>query len=264
MGARGWAARARYDFACMLLTRDASGDRERAEQLAGAVISVARELGMRLLERQTIALFGSPVPEPKTAPARTESPAVFRRDGDYYSVSFEGDTFRLRDSKGLRYLAILLGSPGREHHSMELVAAVEKPAAGPGPYVEETSPAGSTEEILDAEARAKYKARLADLEDDIQEADEMGDSERASRARSEQEFIARELASAMGLGGRARHVATDAERARINVTRAIRSALSRIAENSRTLGDHLEATISTGTFCSYTPDPRAVPAWKVT
>jgi hypothetical protein len=73
----------------------------------------------------------------------------------------------------------------------------------------------------------------------------------------------RELASAVGLGGRDRRLGSPAERARVSVTRAIRSALARIDEHSSALGDHLERTIRTGTYCSYAPDPRAPIEWRV-
>ena len=48
---------------------------------------------------------------------------VFRRDGDYWTVTFEGQTVRVRDLKGMRYLARLLADPGREFHVLDLVAA---------------------------------------------------------------------------------------------------------------------------------------------
>jgi hypothetical protein len=73
----------------------------------------------------------------------------------------------------------------------------------------------------------------------------------------------RELAGAIGLGGRDRRMGSPSERARVSVTRAIRSALARIREHSPTLGDHLDRTIHTGTYCSYTPDPRAPIDWRV-
>jgi tetratricopeptide (TPR) repeat protein len=262
MGARGWAARSRYDFARMLITRDGPGDRENAEQLLSVAILAAQDLGMRLLAQEASASLGGPRPD--VVGTHKQSTGVFRKDGDYYSVSFEGDTFRLRDSKGLHYLSVLLGSPGREHHALELVAAVEGALpAGRAADPAWRGPAAEGEELLDAHARATYKQRLTDLEEEISEANELGDSERASRAHAEHDFVARELAAAMGLGGRVRLAVTDAERARVNVTRAIRSAISRIAENSTALGDHLNATISTGSFCSYTPDPRALSAWRI-
>jgi hypothetical protein len=48
---------------------------------------------------------------------------IFRREGDYWSVVFEGRTVRVRDLKGMRYLARLLAYPGREFHAPDLVAA---------------------------------------------------------------------------------------------------------------------------------------------
>jgi len=45
-------------------------------------------------------------------------------------------------------------------------------------------------------------------------------------------------------------------------TRAIRAALARIRAHSPALADHLDATIHTGTFCSYAPDPRAPITWR--
>ena len=53
---------------------------------------------------------------------RSADENVFRREGDYWSVAFEGQTVRLRDLKGLRYLARLLADPGREFHVLDLVA----------------------------------------------------------------------------------------------------------------------------------------------
>jgi hypothetical protein len=84
-----------------------------------------------------------------------------------------------------------------------------------------------------------------------------------TRARSEREFIARELAAAVGLGGRDRVAASASERARVNVTRAVKSTLARIAANSPALGRHLEKTVKTGTYCSYEPDPRIPVNWQL-
>jgi len=46
--------------------------------------------------------------------AAPPTPALFRREGDYWTVAYEGRLVRLRDAKGLRYLDQLLRHPGRE------------------------------------------------------------------------------------------------------------------------------------------------------
>lgn len=53
-----------------------------------------------------------------------------------------------------------------------------------------------------------------------------------------------------------------ARQASVNVTRAVRSALARIRAYSPALADHLDATIHTGRFYSYSPDPRAQITWR--
>jgi hypothetical protein len=58
-------------------------------------------------------------------------------------------------------------------------------------------------------------------------------------------------------GRRGPQVASHAERARLNVTRAIRAAIASLARANPSLGRHLSATIRTGRYCSYTPRPRA-------
>jgi hypothetical protein len=126
-----------------------------------------------------------------------------------------------------------------------------------------SSPHGETGEILDAQAKAEYRRRLTELEEELEEARTFSDPERAARAEEERDFLVRELAGAIGLGGRDRRAGSPSERARVSVTRAIRSALGRIREHSSALGDHLESTIRTGTFCSYIPDPRSPIDWHI-
>ncbi len=43
----------------------------------------------------------------------------------------------------------------------------------------------------------------------------------------------------------------------------IKAVLDRIAEHSPALAKHFEATLRTGTFCSYVPDPRAPLRWEL-
>jgi len=77
------------------------------------------------------------------------------------------------------------------------------------------------------------------------------------------DFIARHLARAVGLGGRRRGSGSYLERARVNVRKGIRAALRTVAETHTPLGEHLAATVRTGTLCSYKPDPRVAVPWTV-
>jgi non-specific serine/threonine protein kinase len=117
--------------------------------------------------------------------------------------------------------------------------------------------------VLDEQAKAAYRQRVEELRDEIEEAESFNDPERAARAREEMELIAEQLAGAVGLGGRDRKAASTSERARVNATRSIRSLLKRVAEYDEDLGRELEATVRTGTFCVYEPDPRRPVTWTI-
>ena len=48
---------------------------------------------------------------------------VFRREGEYWTIRYEGDVVRLRHAKGLLYVAGLLREPGRGVHVTELAGS---------------------------------------------------------------------------------------------------------------------------------------------
>ncbi len=75
-----------------------------------------------------------------------------------------------------------------------------------------------------------------------------------SRAGAERDFIAAELAAALGLDGRPRRAGDPAERARKAVTARIRLTIGRIEREHADLGRHLANSVRTGTTCSYRPE----------
>ena len=264
--ARPWVAYTQHDFALMLLDRDGPGDRERALDLLRNARGTSRELGMIALERRVVALMNGEAAVEPVGSSSSDGIAlasVFRREGEYWSIRFGSDELRIRDAKGLRYLAQLLGSPGREFLALDLATAGSVPKARRKADDDLSSGSGLGEPILDDEAKAAYRQRLGELQVELDEAETWADGERAARAREEMEALAHELAGAVGLGGRDRRAPSDAERARVNVTKVIRSAIGRIGEHSPALERHLEATIRTGTFCSYVPDPRVLATWQI-
>ena len=79
---------------------------------------------------------------------------------------------------------------------------------------------------------------------------------------TELDFIAGELASALGLGGRGRRVGSPIERARKAVASRIRFSVSHVARLHPALADHLRRYIRTGTVCSYVGPDEPV-RWSV-
>jgi hypothetical protein len=113
-------------------------------------------------------------------PRLAGSAAVFRREGEYWTIGFQGVVVHVRDAKGLRYLRRLLAAPGCEFHVRDLAAGTNSPA----------------------------------------------------------------------------------QRARANVGKSLRACLKRIETAHPALGAHLAATIRTGYFCSYQPDPGVHAQWR--
>jgi hypothetical protein len=183
-----------------------------------------------------------------------------------WRLDYEGRVLRVRDAKGMRHLALLLANPGVEFHAVDVATAAEGGAAAGAERAEGLAVQAGTGDAgpaLDSQAKAEYRSRLEDLRAEIEEADAFNDPERSARAREEMDFIAHELSAAVGLGGRDRRVASASERARVNVTRALRREIRRIADEDARLGRELETTVRTGTFCAYEPDPRQPVAWDV-
>jgi non-specific serine/threonine protein kinase len=165
------------------------------------------------------------------------------------------------------YIASLLARPREEVHALQLALASQLEVAGAaesGSTIEGLQAAGGLGDsgsMLDPVAKQAYRKRASELRAEIAEAESWNDFERAERARHELEFLVRELGRAVGLGGRDRRAASSTERARLSVTRAIRSAMGRIAAQLPALGAHLDESIRTGTHCSYHPDSSADPGW---
>ena len=188
-------------------------------------------------------------PPPLAAPAGashlavTEVPlrsASLTREGAMWAVSYAGRTVRLRDSKGLRDLAVLLGHPGKDVHCLELMGGRDV-GSEPGP-------------ALDQQARRSYERRIRDVQEEIDDARAANDPVRAERAEAELDALVQQLSEAFGLSGRSRTTGSAAERARSAVGWRVRAALRHAQEAHPELGSHLKNAVRTGTWCSYRPE----------
>jgi hypothetical protein len=257
MGARPWLATTQVAYAELLLA--SGGSTELSRGLAAEAWQSALTLGMSELAARAEPLQAS---TPRRAPARPDQPVqTFRREGELWTIVYSGKQIRLRDMRGMRYLARLLREPGREVHACELVALEGRPPPPPE-ACDGALPVrlglSDPSVPLDARARREYRERLAELEAEEADAARGCDLGRLERARKEREFLIAEL----GAASRRRRASSDAERARVAVTKAIKSALDKIAAEHAELGLHLAATIRRGYYCAYLPDPRHPIAWN--
>jgi hypothetical protein len=259
--ARAIRARVLLEHATALAARADAGDRDRIASMLDEAARLCDELGMTGLLERVAAVRGHLSSAPPAADA------VFRREGEFWTIAYRGQTFRLRDVKGLRYIASLLASPGREVHVLELLSVATGRPSDARARLAESDVVGSwpsdLDPVLDDQAKKEYGRRLQELEDELEQARDWRDSERAARLEHELDLLTRELARAIGLRGRNRTFASPAERARINVTKAIRTAIRLIDQQCPALAAHFEASIQTGRSCSYTTPGAPPPSWSL-
>ncbi len=181
------------------------------------------------------------------------SSSIFRCEGEYWTVTYTGTTFRLRASKGLRYIAYLLANPRHGVHVRDL-AALDNPS-GDGRHAEvDGAVEGNSGVILDARATAEYRRRLGELREDLEATMAAVDLGQASGMQHEIEVITHELSAAYGIGGRARTHGDPTERLRKAVTNQIRRALERISTEHPALERHIGNALRTGFVCAYNPE----------
>lgn len=227
--------------------RDLAGDHAGARLDAAAAAAALRPLDVvvapevtQLLDRLT----GRP-----TTSVPSVVVAALSRDGKWWTAACDGERVRMQDSKGLSYLADLIANPGCERHVLDLVDRVE----GVDPGGVDRRALGDAGELLDNKARTAYRHRIEALRSEIDEAIEAGMLERAEAIQDELDQLVAQLAAAFGLGGRDRRAASAAEKARLNVTRAVRAAIAKMSEALPQPGATLDRQVRTGLYCAYEP-----------
>jgi hypothetical protein len=240
------AARARAGLAAALAGRGDPDDAPRARALLSAAAADAAALGHTHLERR-IADAAARMAPARPAPSARPETFTLAREGEVWAVASGGRTVRLKHSRALEILDVLVKNPGRELHVLDLAAA----EAGDGAI-----DLGDAGEVLDATAQAAYRRRVAELDEELAEADAWNDAGRRERLRAELELLRDELARGVGLGGRNRRSASAVERARVNVQKRLRGVVKRIGDGLPELAAHLEKYIKTGTYVSYRPSSR--------
>jgi tetratricopeptide (TPR) repeat protein len=213
----------------------ATGNDEGARKHRKAALDLAAALEMR------------PIPGlvDETPPRKVVSAANFTMSpkGEVCEVALNGQKALVKNSRGIEMLTRLIGQPETDFHVLELSGSGSSGAIA-------DSDAGPA---LDPKARAEYRQRVRELEEEMEEANDLGDISRLDGLREELDFISRELSRAFGLGGRERPQGKAAERARVNVRRRIKDAIERIEEQLPGAGRYLDNTIKTGSYCRYSP-----------
>jgi tetratricopeptide (TPR) repeat protein len=166
--------------------------------------------------------------------------------GGLWMVGPDGGAVPLAALRGLSYLRELICRPGRDISALDLVARFHGHASV------RQDDLGA---VLDDQARAAYRRRLRDLDEEISEAQDWNDAGRLELLTSERDALLTEMARATGLSDAPRATGSSAERARTAVRKAIAGALARIEHVDAPMARHLTERVRTGALCRYDPDP---------
>ena len=223
----------------------AAGDQDAGIARLRAALEMHQSLGAVRWARRTADALASvdalPAPDLPPRVAGGVAEAAMVRDGDVWTVTYAAKTFRGKDSKGLRDLAVLLANPDVEIRATTLAGTPASDTVG--------------DDVLDPRARAEIAARLSRLDADITRADERGDQAASARAVAERDALVDELRVTTGLAGRARRLGDPAERARKAVSARLHDAILRIEARHAELGRHLHESVLLGRSCQYRPAP---------
>ncbi|MFC4011973.1 ATP-binding protein [Nonomuraea purpurea] len=253
MRARPWSVLARARLAETLLARGLPGDRAAADDLLDEVRREAEELGMPHVLEPVRAYAPAPDHRHERTPG-SGGGGEFVREGTVWTLGFAGRIARMPDAKGLRDLHTLLSRPGDDVPAVALL----DPEGG---HVVVAARRMGGDDVLDEEAKSRYRRRLSQLDEEIDRAVEVGDDRRAAEFDRERAALLEELRSSSGLGGRTRRLGDEAERARKTVTARIRDVLRKLDDAHPELAAHLRASVSTGSTCRYRPDEET--AWRL-
>ena len=192
------------------------------------------------------------VATPQVAAAATASYAAMSLRGAYWDISYEQRKGVIADSRGLRYIALLVRdtSGGRDAiHAKELTAlASGERAAAIELEVDDA--------VLDTTAKKQLMQRLEELAVERDRAVAVEDFTRATRLDEEYEQIADELGRSGATRGASRRKTAfvhAGEKARKAVAKAIAEAIGKLAAHPdlSPLAEHFTAHLRKGQWLSY-------------
>ena len=206
-------------------------------------------------------------------PPTEQSLNSFSLEGDYWRISFNGETKIIKHTLGMRYIKYLIQNKGKEIHVSELFQHGNPPPAcvtntalsalGARQLEAEGFPIyelGGTGPLMDETGKKALKSHIKKLDQQIEDAIEFGDIDKAEELKNEKEQILTPLSTDFGLGGKPRKIDSPVEKVRKRVEKRISTDIKKLGKSFPQLSKHL-ACINTGTQCKYDPYPDI--SWKL-
>lgn len=189
----------------------------------------------------------------------------FYKEGDFWSISYAGETIKLKDTVGLNYIYHLISNPNKGIYSSNLIRIVQVIPIESNSEHSNMSLAQLTEynlypseqkdvgDLIDVDAIEEYKKRLYEIKEDKEKAQKNDKFEELEQLEAEEDFIAKELKNVIDKNGHSRKFNTQGERDRQSVSKAIHRSLKKINKSHKKLATHLSGSLLIGKYISYKP-----------
>ncbi len=199
---------------------------------------------------------------------------TLRKTAQFWEINYEGETKCFKHTKGLSYLAYLLGHPHRPFPVLELVQLVERGKAteATGLYSHMSNEclaqenlyiaSGEIREGVPPQVMESYKAQYLVLEKELEEAKQNNDIGRLSHLEEQHEALIRKLAEAVGYRGRRFKRTREEERERLRVRKLVDHTIELMQKEWSLFGTHLDEYITLGFTLEYRP-PAGTRPWHI-
>jgi hypothetical protein len=177
---------------------------------------------------------------------------IFRRAGAVWELRFSGIGANVRHTKGMLYLAALLGSPNEDIRAVDLCACANSQS-------QQFEQLGV--EASDRQTGLDLRRGRRSIEAELERALSENAHGKVADLRSKLAAIDTQWRRDFGLHGKVRVYGDVGDRARQTVQKSIKVALKNISDVHAPLRAYIEDTISTGFSCAYRPRQR-IP-WKI-
>ncbi len=188
---------------------------------------------------------------------------IFRKEGEFWNITFRGKCVKMRHALGFQYIHTLLSRPDKDVSSLELQFAAAG-RANPDNAVDAYAALAdlhdsgrqwddslSPQEVMDEAYLRDCQKSIRRAKTELEKARRRGNKQEESRLQKEVALLERTLSQGIGKAGRRRRFADRAEKARQGVRKAIGRALKNLSKEHPALHDHLSKHLRFGRSCCY-------------
>ena len=210
-----------------------------------------------------------------TVPPPSSPANSFACRGNVWEIRYQGrpEVLIQKHLKGCAYLQVLLQHPNRRYSVAELLAAsgvatcdavlngqVSNEDLKDGFGISMGIPLTGAGDTYDRKALEAFRAQLAALKEELDEAKLLGNETEQARIENDIEAIASHAKRSMAKGGRTRRIHDLRKRQRDAVRNSLNRTLAEISKHETFLGAHLKKAITLGVESVYLPDTSM--AWE--